>query len=73
MLLATDDHDIDRISFIRSLRAARRSTRAGLSTATHNLAVTLVEIVHELFPVRRFALRRPRRQTQSGWVVRSRW
>ena len=56
---AADDHNIDpdRISFTRSLRAARRSTRAGLGTATTNLAIALTdtigEILHELLPVRR--------------------
>ena len=56
---AAEDHDIDpdRISFTRSLRAARRSTRAGLGTATTNLALalsdTIAEIVHELLPARR--------------------
>ena len=56
---AAADHDIDpdRVSFTRSLRAARRSTRAGLGTATTNLAValtdTIAEILHELLPVRR--------------------
>jgi hypothetical protein len=59
MTLAADDQDIDpdRVSFTRTLRAARRSIRAGLGTATHNLTValagTITEIVHELLPGRR--------------------
>ncbi len=59
MSQAADNHDIDpdRISFTRSLRAARRSTRQGLGTTTTNLAAvlgdTLTEILHELLPVRR--------------------
>lgn len=52
-----EDLDPDRISFTRTLRAARRSTRAGLGTATRNLAAALTgttdEIVHELLPTRR--------------------
>lgn len=59
MSLAADDADVDpdRISFTRTLRAARRSVRAGLGTATHTLTLaltgTIAEIVHELLPVRR--------------------
>ena len=59
MSTAADDQDLDpdRISFTRTLRAARRSTRAGLGTATINLAAaltdTLAEILHELLPQRR--------------------
>jgi hypothetical protein len=49
--------DPDRISFTRTLRAARRSARAGIGTATTNLAIALAqaitEIVHELLPTRR--------------------
>jgi hypothetical protein len=44
-------------SFTRSLRAARRSARAGIGTTTTNLATALLhaitEIVHELLPTRR--------------------
>jgi len=59
MSLAAEDQDVDpdRISFTRTLRAARRSIRAGLGTATHNLTAalthTITEIVHELLPARR--------------------
>ena len=54
-----EEHDVDpdRISFTRSLRAARRSTRQDLGTTTTNLAAaltdTLTEILHELLPLRR--------------------
>jgi hypothetical protein len=70
------DLDPDRISFTRSLRAARRSTRAGLGTATHNLAIaladTLVEIVHELLPTRplRSAARVVKRKMSNYGVKR---
>jgi hypothetical protein len=51
------DIDPDRVSFTRTLRAARRSTRAGLGTNAVNLATamtyTLTEVLHELLPVRR--------------------
>lgn len=59
MTTAADDADVDpdRISFTRSLRAARRSVRAGLGAATHTLAIalgdTITEIVQELLPLRR--------------------
>ena len=59
MSTAAGDEEIDpdRISFTRTLRAARRSTRAGLGTSTVNLAAaltdTLAEILHELLPTRR--------------------
>ncbi len=59
MSTAADDQrlDPDRISFTRTLRAARRSTRAGLGTSTINLTAaltdTLAEILHELLPIRR--------------------
>ena len=49
--------DPDRISFTRSLNAARRSVRAGLGAQTSTLAValdaTITEICRELVPVRR--------------------
>jgi hypothetical protein len=49
--------DPDRISFTRTLRAARRSARAGIGTTTRNLATALAhaitEILHELLPTRR--------------------
>lgn len=59
MATAADDADVDpdRISFTRTLRAARRSVRAGIGTTITALTVTLdhtiTEIVHELLPVRR--------------------
>ena len=68
--------DPDRLSFTRSLRAARRSTRAGLGTATHNLTValadTLIEIVHELLPDRplRSAARVVKRKMSNYGVKR---
>jgi hypothetical protein len=49
--------DPDRVSFTRSLRAARRSVRAGMGASTRNLSEALhaavVEIGHELLPERR--------------------
>jgi hypothetical protein len=59
MATAADDADVDpdRISFTRTLHAARRSTRAGLGTTDHNLTIalgdTIAEILHELLPLRR--------------------
>lgn len=56
---AASDHgvDPDRISFTRSVHAARRSVRAGLGTPGHVLAValpaTIAEICRELLPRRR--------------------
>ena len=59
LMSSAADHqqtDPDRISFTRTLRAARRSARAGIGTTT-NLATALLhaitEIVHELLPTRR--------------------
>jgi hypothetical protein len=52
-----DDLDPDRVSFTRSLRAARRIVRAGVGTQTHAvdaaLQAAVVEIGHELLPERR--------------------
>jgi hypothetical protein len=49
--------DPDRVSFTRSLHAARRSVRAGLGNATRTLALALpavlAEITRELLPPRR--------------------
>jgi hypothetical protein len=49
--------DPDRVSFTRTLRAARRSVRAGLGAAARALTVALpaiiAEICHELLPPRR--------------------
>lgn len=59
MSAAADDAgvDPDRVSFTRSLRAARRSVRAGIGTTITNLSLaltdTIAEIVHELLPVPR--------------------
>ena len=56
---AADDRGIDpdRISFTRTLNAARRSVRAGLGTAGHalgsTLSATITEICRELVPHRR--------------------
>jgi hypothetical protein len=51
------DVDPDRVSFTRTLHAARRSVRAGLGTATRTLTVALLaaiaEITRELLPPRR--------------------
>jgi Transposase DDE domain/Insertion element 4 transposase N-terminal len=52
--------DPDRISFTRSLRASRRSVRAGVGTSTKAVRAALhaavVEIGHELVPERRLRL-----------------
>lgn len=59
MARVADDRgvDPDRVSFTRSLRAARRSVRAGVGTSTTNLSASMrtavVEIGHELLPERR--------------------
>lgn len=79
MCHAADDHDLDpdRISFTRTLRAARRSTRAGLGTSTIVLAAALVdtitEILHELLPARRLrtAARVVKRKMSSYGVKRA--
>lgn len=45
------------MSFTRSLRAARRSVRAGIGTGTHAIGgalhAAIAEIAHELLPERR--------------------
>ena len=79
MSTAADDVELDpdRISFTRTLRAARRSTRAGLGTATRNLTAALTdtidEIVHELLPARRLrsAARVVKRKMSSYGVKRA--
>ena len=52
-----DDIDPDRLSFTRSLRAARRSVRAGFGASSAALTVAFTtartEIAHELLPQRR--------------------
>lgn len=59
MTTVADDHGIDpdRVSFTRSLRAARRSVRSGVGTnakaVTTALATAVVEIGDELLPERR--------------------
>ena len=76
---AADDRDLDpdRISFTRTLRAARRSTRAGLGTSAIILATaltdTLAEILHELLPARRLrsAARVVKRKMSSYGVKRA--
>jgi hypothetical protein len=54
---ADRDLDPDRLSFTRSLHAARRSVRAGLGNAATNLSLALPavlsEITRELLPLRR--------------------
>ena len=78
MSTAADDRDLDpdRISFTRGLRAARRSTRAGLGTSmttlTAALTDTLTEILHELLPARRLrsAARVVKRKMSSYGVKR---
>ena len=78
MARAADDDGIDpdRISFTRALRAARRSVRAGLGSATRVLAVALtaaiVEVGRELLPARRLrtAARVVKRKMSSYGVKR---
>ena len=59
MHTAASDHDLDpdRLSFTRSLRAARRSVRTGLGASAQLIAValteTIAEICAELLPPRR--------------------
>jgi len=73
------DHDVDpdRISFTRSLRAARRSIRSGTGTATTALRVALrtavTEIADELLPRRRLraAARVVKRKMSSYGVKRA--
>ena len=69
--------DPDRISFTRTLHAARRSARAGLGTASHALTValatTIAEICRELVPRRRLraAPRVVKRKMSNYGVKRS--
>lgn len=70
-----DDVDPDRVSFTRSLHAARRSVRAGLGTASDTLAValptSLAEICHEHVPERRLrAAARVVKRKMSGYGVK---
>jgi hypothetical protein len=59
MAEVADQHGVgpDRVSFTRSLHAARRSVRSGAGTGTENLTASLraaiAEIGHELLPERR--------------------
>jgi hypothetical protein len=67
--------DPDRISFTRSLNAARRSVRAGLGAKTSTLAValdaTIAEICRELVPVRRLrAAARVVKRKMSNYAVK---
>ena len=79
MHTTADQHDVDpdRISFTRSLRAARRSVRAGTGTATTVLHVALrtavTEIADELLPRRRLraAARVVKRKMSSYGVKRA--
>lgn len=69
--------DPDRVSFTRSLRAARRSVRSGVGTSTSNLTVSLrtavTEVGHELLPERRLraAARVVKRKMSNYGVKRS--
>ena len=69
--------DPDRISFTRTLRAARRSVRAGLGAATRALAIamrtTIAEVRWELLPRRRLraAARVVKRKMSSYGVKRA--
>jgi hypothetical protein len=62
MAHVADDNGIDpdRLSFTRSLRASRRSVRAGVGTSTKAVRSALyaaaVEIGHELVPERRLRM-----------------
>ncbi len=79
MHTAADDRgvDPDRVSFTRSLRAARRSVRSGFGAATAHLAVALAdavtEICRELLPARRLraAARVVKRKMSNYGVKRS--
>jgi hypothetical protein len=68
--------DPDRVSFTRSLRAARRSVRAGVGTSNKavrsELAAAVVEIADELLPDRRlrFAARVVKRKMSNYGVKR---
>lgn len=70
-----DDTDPDRLSFTRSLRAARRSVRAGFGTATSALIVALATAVEEIrgeyLPPRRLrAAARVVKRKMSGFHVK---
>lgn len=70
-----DDLDPDRISFTRSIRAARRSVRAGIGTTTAaiNTALreALTEIGDELLPRRRLrAAARVIKRKMSNWNLK---
>jgi hypothetical protein len=79
MTHVADDNrvDPDRLSFTRSLRAARRSVRAGVGTSTKAVRSALhaaaVEIGHELLPERRLriAARVVKRKMSNYGVKRS--
>ena len=60
-----DEIDPDRLSFTRSLRAARQSVRRSLDDLATGLSRASVEIVHELLPQRR--LRSNPRVVKRKW------
>ena len=67
--------DPDRVSFTRSLRAARRSVRAGLGTSktaiTEALRLAIAEIARELLPERRLrAAGRVIKRKMSNWGLK---
>lgn len=70
-----DDIDPDRVSFTRALRAARRSVRAGIGTASVSLMralrETITEIRRELLPERRLrSAPRVVKRKMSGYHVK---
>jgi hypothetical protein len=69
-----DDGDPSRLSFTRSLRAARRSVRAGIGTGPHAMAKALVlargEIAREPVPRRLRAAARVIKRKMSGYRVK---
>lgn len=72
---ADRDVDPDRVSFTRALRAARRSVRAGLGSATAHLTAalrdTIAEICRELLPRRRLrSAARVVKRKMSGYAVK---
>ncbi len=69
------DFDPDRISFTRSLRAARRSVRAGVGTSATAVAeasqMVVAEITRELLPERRLrAAGRVVKRKMSNWGLK---
>jgi hypothetical protein len=74
---SSGDLDPDRVSFTRALRAARRSVRSGVGTASHAvdlaLQAAIAEITRELLPERRLraAARVVKRKMSNYGVKRS--